>query len=84
MMNAPKDRLHDRNKDESYGLTKPNSQFIVDDLVHAYHDGRLVYSRFGKNFIINLERQMSSLLTNGQVAISAKTATYLINIKKLI
>jgi hypothetical protein len=84
MMNAPKDRAHEKNKDDSYGLTKPNSQFIVDDLVRAFHEGKLVYCRFGKNFIFNLERQMSSLLTNGQVAISAKTATYLINIKKLI
>jgi hypothetical protein len=25
MMNAPKDRANDKNKDESYGLTKPNS-----------------------------------------------------------
>lgn len=84
-MNAPKDRASASHKDDSYGLTKPNSQFIVDDLVRAFHENKLVYCRFGKNFIINLERQMSSLLqTNGQVAISAKTATYLINIKKLM
>ncbi len=44
----------------------------------------MVYCRFGKQFIVNLERQMTSVLTNGQVAISAKTATYLINVKKLI
>jgi hypothetical protein len=65
-MNAPKDRnaAGGHHRDESYGMTKPNSQFIVDDLVHAFHEGKLVYCRFGKNFIINLERQMSSLLTN--------------------
>lgn len=66
-------------------MTKPNTQYIVDDLVKAYNEGKVVYCRFGKQFIVNLERQMTSLLsTNGQVAISAKTATYLINIKKLI
>lgn len=45
----------------------------------------MVYCRFGKNYIINLERQMNSLINAGQqVSTSAKTATYLINIKKLI
>ena len=45
----------------------------------------MVYCRFGKQYIINLERQMNSLLNSGQqVATSVKTATYLINIKKLI
>lgn len=44
-----------------------------------------MYCRFGKNYIINLERQMNSLINAGQqVSTSAKTATYLINIKKLI
>lgn len=56
MMNAPKDKAGLNHKDDSYGITKPNSQFIVDDLVRAFHENKLVYCRFGKNFIINLER----------------------------
>lgn len=47
-MNAPKDKLSSSNKDDSYGLTKPNSQFIVDDLVRAFHENKLIYCRFGK------------------------------------
>jgi cystathionine beta-lyase/cystathionine gamma-synthase len=70
---------------DSYGMYKPHTTYIVDDLVKAQNEGKLVYCRFGRSYIVNLEKQLSSLLTsNNQVAISAKTATYLINIKKLI
>jgi len=66
-------------------MYKPHTTYIVDDLVKAQNEGKLVYCRFGRSYIVNLEKQLSSLLTsNNQVAISAKTATYLINIKKLI
>lgn len=54
-------------------------------MVKAHNEGKLVYCRFGKQYLQNLERQMNSLLNSTQqVSTSAKTATYLINIKKLI
>jgi hypothetical protein len=52
-------------------------------------EGKVVYCRFGRSYIINLEKQINSLLNNGgngtaQLSNAIKSATYLINIKKLI
>jgi hypothetical protein len=49
-------------------------------------DGKLVYCRFGKKYITNLERQLNSCLISNptQVSTTLKSATYLLNIKKLI
>lgn len=30
------------------GVYKPNTKLIAEDLVKAFNDGRVVYSRFGK------------------------------------
>ncbi len=70
LMNAPKDRAGGHGadglgrKDDTFGVNKPNTQFIVDDLVRAYNDGKIVYCRFGKQYIVNLERQMNSQIGN--------------------
>ena len=53
-MNAPRDRTGGLGadgpgkKDDTFGVTKPNTQYIVDDLVKCYNEGRVVYCRFGK------------------------------------
>ena len=65
-MNAGKDRTIGATAvdyQDPYALYKPHTRYIVDDLVKSYNEGRLVYCRFGKQYIINLERQMNSLLS---------------------
>jgi hypothetical protein len=53
-MNAPRDRAGGHGadglgrKDDTFGVNKPNTQYIVDDLVKAYNEGKIVYCRFGK------------------------------------
>mmetsp|Transcript_43346 Transcript_43346/g.41755 ORF Transcript_43346/g.41755 Transcript_43346/m.41755 type:complete len:192 (+) Transcript_43346:587-1162(+) len=51
-----------------------------------YGDGKLVYCRFGKQYVHNLERQLNSILVSNttQIGTSMRSATYLINVKKLI
>lgn len=59
---------------------------MADDLVKAYNEGKVVYCRFGRNYIEKLEKQLKSILNSGgmQVSTSVRIATYLINIKKMI
>lgn len=71
MMNPGKDRTagaSGADHQDPYGLYKPHTKFIVDDLVRLFNEGKVVYCRFGKQYIQNLERQMNSLLnSNTQV-----------------
>jgi hypothetical protein len=68
LMNAPRDRAGGADglgrKDDTFGVNKPNTQYIVDDLVRAYNEGKIVYCRFGKQYIVNLERQMNCQIGN--------------------
>jgi hypothetical protein len=65
-MGAAKDKNHSAyDKDDPYSLYKTHTKFIVDELVNANKEGKLVYCRFGKQYIVNLERQMNSLLNQG-------------------
>ena len=54
LMNAPRDRTGGMGmdgagrKEDTFGVTKPNTQYIVDDLVKSYNEGKVVYCRFGK------------------------------------
>jgi hypothetical protein len=62
-MGATKEKSHSAiDKDDPYSLYKPHTKYIVDELVRANNEGKLVYCRFGKQYIQNLERQMNSLL----------------------
>lgn len=66
-------------------MLKPNSKIIAEELVKSFNEGKVVYCRFGKQYIQNLEKQINSVLNNNtQVSTSLKSATFLINIKKLI
>ncbi len=71
--------------------SRAGSKYIADEIVKADKEGKLVYCRFGKQYVTNLEKQINSFLngnvngSNGaQLSQSLKSATYLINIKKLI
>ena len=81
-MGENKDRQKEQYVD---GMVKPNSKLIAEELVKSFNEGKVVYSRFGKQYIQNLEKQLNSIVSNNtQVSTSLKSATFLINIKKLI
>lgn len=47
----------DRNRGEyGDGSLKPNAKFIAEELVKSHNDGKVVYCRFGKSYILNLEK----------------------------
>ena len=46
------------------GYYKANSKVIAEEIVKADKESRVVYCRFGKQYIANLEKQMNSLLNN--------------------
>jgi hypothetical protein len=64
LMNASNRLTGGMDYQDPYGLYKPHTRFIVDDMVKAHNEGKLVYCRFGKNYVVNLERQMNSLLNS--------------------
>jgi len=55
-MNAGREKSAARDAHDESNLYKPHTKFIVDEIVRTFNDGRLVYCRFGKQYIINLER----------------------------
>ena len=58
---------------------------LAEEIVKASQDERLVYCKFGKQYVSNLEKQLNSIIGNSTtVCTSLRSATYLINIKKLI
>lgn len=42
--------------DDPYSLYKPHTKYIVDEIVRSFNEGKLVYCRFGKQYVQNLER----------------------------
>lgn len=56
LMNAGRDKSAARETHDESNLYKPHTKFIVDEIVRTFNEGRLVYCRFGKQYIINLER----------------------------
>lgn len=71
---------------DSLSSVKPCQRSIAEEIVAQHKEGKLVYCRFGKKYLANLEKQMNSLLPGNQatVSTSAKSASFLINVKKLI
>jgi hypothetical protein len=68
-------------------LPKAGTKLLAEEIVRSDKDSRLIYCRFGRQYVINLEKQMNSLLNNKEsttLSNTIKSATYLINIKKLI
>ena len=58
---------------------------ISDYMINAKEAGRLVYCRFGEKYITDLEkRKNSNLSALNQPTTNLSSATYLINIKKLV
>lgn len=59
---------------------------MAEEIVRSYNEGKVVYSRFGKQYVVNLEKQLNAIATVNQTTVSTslKSASFLINIKKLI
>lgn len=54
-------------------------------MINTNAQGRIVYCRFGEKYIADLEKRKNSLLTqNNQPCTTLATASYLINVRKLI
>lgn len=53
-------------------------------MVRHHNEGRVVYCKFGKRYIENIERQLNSGTGGANPGTSIRTATFLINIKKLV
>jgi hypothetical protein len=39
-------------------------RYLAEEIVKFDKEGKVVYCRFGKQYIINLEKQMNSILNN--------------------
>ena len=65
-------------------LTRGGSITIAQEMLRQWDHGALVYCRFGKQYMQNLEKQANSITGNGIGGVPLKFASYLINIKKLI
>lgn len=62
-----------------------SSNTINDYLINAREANRLVYCRLGEKYVIDLEKRKNShLIAINQPTSNLATASYLINIKKLI
>lgn len=55
-------KLKERDKDKKIdysefgGISKPGTKFLAEDMVQHYHEGRVVYCKFGKRYIENIEK----------------------------
>ena len=39
-------------------------RYLGEEIVKSNQDGRLVYCRFGKQYVANLEKQLNSIVSN--------------------
>lgn len=60
LMGMPRDKPRGDFQD---GMYKPNSRIIAEDLVKSHNEGKVVYCRFGKQYILNLEKQLNLVLS---------------------
>ena len=71
--------------ENSQGTDIAPSNTINDYLINAREANRLVYCRLGEKYVIDLEkRKNSNLIAINQPTSNLSSASYLINIKKLI
>jgi hypothetical protein len=62
-----------------------HSSTVTDYLINASAANRLIYCRFGEKYITDLEKRKNSLLSHSNLPhTDLGSASYLINIKKLI
>ena len=70
---------------ESANSDIATSQTISEYMLSAREANQLVYCRFGEKYLTDMERRQKSQLTAiNQPTSNLSTATYLINIKKLV
>jgi hypothetical protein len=63
----------------------PPAANLSDYMMNARDAGRMVYCRYGEKYLVDLERRKNSNLSSAcQPTQNLSTATYLINIKKLV
>ena len=83
-LNPPKNRdrviVHERTPTDI-----ANSPTVIDYLINALAANRLVYCRFGEKYINDLEKRKNSIISQtNQPHTSLASASYLINVKRLI
>ena len=73
-------------KEQSGNCRSGPPKILAEEIVKQFNEGKLVYCRFGRQYVTMLDRQINSLIGNTQnpVSTSLRSATYLINVKKLI
>lgn len=82
-LNAPRDKMQPP-ADRYVGEVAQNTS-IADYLINNNSLGKIVYCRFGEKYIADLEKRKNSLLSqNNQPCTTLATASYLINVRKLI
>lgn len=58
---------------------------ISEYIINARDNNTLIYCRFGEKYLADMERKIKSVITSiNQPSSNLSTATYLINIKKLV
>lgn len=58
---------------------------ISEYIINARDNNSLIYCRFGEKYLADMERKLKSVITSiNQPSSNLSTATYLINIKKLV
>lgn len=58
---------------------------ISEYIINARDSNSLIYCRFGEKYLADMERKLKSVITSiNQPSSNLSTATYLINIKKLV
>mmetsp|Transcript_37006 Transcript_37006/g.56735 ORF Transcript_37006/g.56735 Transcript_37006/m.56735 type:complete len:106 (+) Transcript_37006:976-1293(+) len=67
-------------------LNDVNAQGQISDyIINSYKQGSLVYCRFGEKYVTDLEKRKNSVLAQcNQPHTNLASASYLINVKKLI
>lgn len=78
--NKDRPTIHDKTPtDIAYAAT------VTDYLINALKANRLVYCRFGEKYINDLEKRKNSVLSQtNQPHTNLASASYLINVKRLI
>jgi hypothetical protein len=79
-------KMKDKKNDNS-DVDRTPSRNLNEHLINSFNDNKLVYCRFGQDFVKNLEKYSHSLVTTNPGGITApnySSATFLINIKKLV
>ena len=62
----------------------PQNTNMADYILNCNREKMLIYLRFGEKYLNDMEKRKNSLSGQGVIPTSMATASYLINVKKLI